>query len=249
MPPSHSRRSVLVTAGTALGLGLAGCSSLLDGTQETPTSSTETTGAGTGTGTPGTASNATSVAGLGVAATDTDYAVLGSADARKTATLYGGWKCPYTKEFVLQMLPPIIERYMAPGDLAMKFRAVRFQADESWGDDEPRANRGGQTVWHKAHEQFPEYVETLYRNQPSEQTRWATIQKLIAFAEQAGIADTQPIKESITAGEYTARWKNTMEVVSEKGIAGIPRFELGREITAPILDPEATEQQLKQALE
>ena len=104
----------MATAGTALGIGLAGCSSLFDRTGETPDTPTERTGTGTRTETPETASDARSVAGLGVAATDTDYAIMGASDARTTATLYGGWKCPYTQEFVTRMLPPIIEKYIAP---------------------------------------------------------------------------------------------------------------------------------------
>lgn len=90
-----------------------------------------------------------------------------------------------SREFVTQMLPAIIGRYIAPGDLALEFRAVRFQADESWGDDEPRANRAGLAVWHEAPEQFPAYVETVYANQPSEQTEWATLDQLLRFAERA----------------------------------------------------------------
>lgn len=245
MTPTHTRRDLLAAVGVAASLGLAGCSDLADG-DGTPASLTETaTGSPTG-GETGADSDA--VASLGVAATDTDYAVLGSEDASETATLYGGWKCPYTKEFVDEMLPPIVAEYVAPGDLAIEFRAVRFQADESWGDDEPRANRSGLAVWHEAPEQFPAYLATVFENQPSEQTEWATVEKLVGFVERAGIAETQPIEESITAGEHSALWKDTMDAVSEKGIEGVPRFELGGEITAPILDPDATERQLENAV-
>lgn len=101
--PSRSRRSVVATTATALGIGLAGCSSLLDGTGETTDTSTEPTETATGreAETPGTASDVSSVAGLSVAATDTDYAIMSVSDARTTATLYGEWKCPYTKEFII----------------------------------------------------------------------------------------------------------------------------------------------------
>lgn len=246
MTPLHTRRDLLATAGVAASIGLAGCSDLTGG-NGTPASATET--ASSPPNGNETAADSKAVASLGVAATDTDYAVLGSEDAVETATLYGGWKCPYTRQFVTQMLPSIVAKYMEPGDLAVEFRAVRFQADESWGDDEPRSNRAGLAVWHEAPEQFPAYVETLYSKQPSEQTRWATVEKLVGFAEQAGVEETQPIEDSITAGEHSALWQATMDVVEEKGIEGIPRFELGGEITAPILDPDATERQLKQTLQ
>ena len=255
--PESTRRSVLRTAGLAVGaVGLAGCSSLLDSPTATPhgTVSSEPSSDSSPTSTDaGKSSRATSgeasVASLGVARTDADYAVLGQQDAIETATLYGGWKCPYTQEIVNQMLPAVVERYVTPGDLAIEFRAVRFQADESWGDDEARSNRAGQAVWHEAPEQFPEYVATLYANQPSEQTEWATVDTLVSFAEEAGVEDTDAVRESITTGEYSELWQATQDLVREKGIRGIPRLELGGEITAPTIDPESTERQLTQTLE
>jgi methylmalonyl-CoA mutase cobalamin-binding subunit len=117
------------------------------------------------------------------------------------------------------------------------------------GDDEARSNRAGQAVWHEAPEQFPEYVATLYANQPSEQTEWATVDTLVSFADEAGVEDTDAVRESITTGEYTELWQTTQDLVEEKGIRGIPRLELGGEITAPTINPGATERQLKQTLE
>lgn len=249
MVPSRTRRDVLAAAGSTVGaIGLAGCTSLLDGTTGTETASSQTEPTTT-TATSSRSDGGPSVAALDIAATDTEYAVLGKQTASKTATLYGGWKCPYTRDFVLEMLPQIIDEYVASGTLTIEFRAVRFQADESWGDDEPRANRAGLAVWHEAPEKFPAYVETVYSNQPSERTEWATVDRLIGFAKQANIAETEPIRESIVTGEYSSLWKDTMNVVEKKGIQGIPRLELGGEITAPTIDPDATKRQLNTALD
>lgn len=246
----RTRRDVVARVASTVGaIGLAGCTSLMDGARQTPDGN-ETTSPGTETatanGTPAERGGARTVGSLAVATTDTEYAVLGAEDASETGTLYWGWKCPYTQNFVTGMLPSIIETYIAPGALAVECRAVRFQADESWGDDEPRANRAGLAVWHETPQKFPAYVETLFANQPPEETEWATVDQLVAFAEQAGIANTDPIRKSITSGEYSALWKDTMDVVSEKGIEGIPRFELGNRITAPTINPDATEQQLEE---
>jgi len=252
MGDSHTRRRLLATLGGVGSLGLAGCSALRDGTDSGEPDSPSTTEPETTTGvetSPDASAKASTVGDLQIAITDAEYAVLGSSEAAETATLYGGWKCPYTREFLLQEFPDVVEQYVAPGQLAVEFRAVRFQADESWGDDEPRANRAGQAIWHQTPEQFPAYVQTVFENQLSEQTEWATLEQLGTFAEEAGIEEWEPIEQSITSGEYSERWKETMDVVREKGIEGIPRLELGGRITAPILDPAATDRQLEQTLE
>lgn len=229
---------------------VARCSTGRRGTPRgTPDSRTRSTATETAAENSDDTSESTSVATVGVARTGAEYAVLGQEDATELATLYGGWKCPYTQEFVTQVLPAVVERYVTPGTLAIEFRAVSFQADESWGDDEPRANRAGQAVWHAAPEQFPEYLATLYADQPSEQTEWATVDTLVSVAGEAGVDATDAVREFITTGEYTELWQATMDRVREKGIRGIPRLELGGEITAPTIDPEATERQLKRTLE
>jgi protein-disulfide isomerase len=257
-----SRRSLLklgVGLASAASVGLAGCNEFpgrdsgtpvnepqpSDGPGgETPTPTGEETAEPTASPTPGSAAD---VATLGVFETGADYAHLGSADAEKTATLYGGWKCPYTREFVRTMFPAVIEAYVSPGDLAIEFRAVRFLLDESYGDDEPRANRAGLAVWHESPEQFPAYMDHLYANQPGETKEWATAEQLTAFAEAAGVKDTAPIEKAMAEGTYNDLWQESQSLVAEKGITGIPRLELDGTVTAPTINPAETETQLKNA--
>lgn len=255
MSRPHTRRALLASVGTAAGLGLAGCSGLQSGVEETPhapgspndgpTEPPSTTPATEGEPAPPDGP----VASLSVDRLDGDYAHLGAADAPETATLYGGWKCPYTREFVDGMLPEIVEEYVQPGELAIEFRAVRFQAGESYGADEPRANRAGLAVWHEVPRRFPEYVAALFADQPPETETWATEERLLSFARAAGVEDTDSIATAIEDEQYGSLWRESQSVVEEKGIEGIPRLELGGEITAPTIDPAATRAQLQSTLE
>jgi protein-disulfide isomerase len=255
MPLDLTRRHLLAGVGAA-SVGLAGCNGFpardsgtpIDEPQPSDGGTPTDTGEPTDTASP-TPGSAADVALLGVFETGADYAHLGSADAEQTATLYGGWKCPYTREFVRTMLPAVIEEYVAPGKLAIEFRAVRFQADESYGGDEAGANRAGLAVWHQAPEQFPAYMDHLYANQPGETNEWATREKLVGFAEAAGVEDTAPIETAIAEGTYDDLWKASQSLVDEKGITGIPRLELDGSITAPTITPDETEAQLKHAFE
>lgn len=246
-----SRRGLVATLGSAAGLGLAGCSSITGtpaGTPESPTgTATEET-----SGTPtdgGDAGNAGVVATAPVPRTDTEYALMGRADTPETATLYGGWKCPYTRDFVRGMFRDVVRDYVDPGRLTVEFRAVRFQADEPHGTDEPRSNRAGLAVWHTDPEQFWPYVAHVFSVQPPETEEWATTERLVAFAREAGVEDTRAVERAAEGDQYDDLWQGTMEVIEEKSIRGIPRFELGGDITAPTIDPDATRAQLDRTFE
>lgn len=245
-----SRRGLVATLGGAASLGLAGCSSITgtpEGTPESPT--------GTATGTSGTpsaggdAGSANVVATAPVPRTDAEYALMGRADAPETATLYGGWKCPYTRDFVRGMFVDVVREYVEPGRLTVQFRSVRFQADEPHGTDEPRSNRAGLAVWHSAPERFWPYVVQVFSAQPPETEEWATTERMVTFAREAGVEDTQPVERAAEGDQYDDLWGRTMDVIEEKSIRGIPRFELGGEITAPTIDPDATRAQLDRTFE
>lgn len=245
--PRATRRTMLRAAGVVAGVGLAGCSGTSG--EDTPG---EKTGGAPDQGSPSESSTPTSdpdPAALGVGDTTSTYAIIGSEDAVETARLYGSWKCPYTAQFVTEMLPPIADAYVEPGELSVEFRGVRYQDGEPYGGDEPRTLRAGLAVWDHYPERFPAYLKAVLSNQPSDTTEWATVDQLLVFARQAGIDETDPIQSDVEAGRFSDAWRDTMDLVGEKGIEGVPRFELADEITAPVLEPDATERQLARALE
>ncbi|MFB6165218.1 MAG: DsbA family protein [Haloarculaceae archaeon] len=255
--PSETRRRVLATVAGGTSAALAGCAGLLDesGTAKSPDQATPAAPAadrpatGTQTATSPTATEPASgpIASARVADADAAYPTMGSADADATATLFGGWKCPFTRQFVRRALPSIVREYVQPGDVAIRFRAVRFQAGSAHGRDEPRANRVGQAVWHAAPERFWAYFAVLYERQPPESERWATTDRLQGFARAAGIDDTDPLRAAATGDRYQDVWQRTQRRVGELGITGLPRLRLGGEITAPTLEPRKTKEQLDRA--
>lgn len=250
-PGGVSRRDLVATLGGAASLGLAGCSSITGTPESTPESPTGTA-TDDASGAPSDDEDAGSagvVATAPVPRTDTEYALMGRADAPETATLYGGWKCPYTRDFVRGMFRDVVRDYVEPGRLTVEFRSVRFQADEPHGTDEPRANRAGLAVWHSDPERFWPYVVQVFSSQPSETEEWATTDRLVTFARDAGVENTQPVEQAAEGQQYEELWQQTMDVVEEKSIRGIPRFELGGEITPPTIDPDATREQLRQTFE
>ncbi|AQL44666.1 hypothetical protein BV210_18035 (plasmid) [Halorientalis sp. IM1011] len=238
----HTRRRYLATAGTLVAGVAAGCSGGTDASgspTSTPTD-TETAADRPASFDP---DDRDAVASASIPTTGTDYAVMGDGDA-PLATLYGGWKCPYTRQFVRNQFPEIVRQYVQPGDLRIRFRAVRFLTGEPHGADEPRANRAGLAVWHERPEAFWRYFTRVFESQPPETRQWATVDTLLDHAAAAGIEQTDTIREAITDGRYRSLWQETMDRVHQLGFDGIPRLRLHGEATAPTLDPAATRQQL-----
>ncbi|SIQ96730.1 Thioredoxin [Haladaptatus litoreus] len=176
------------------------------------------------------------------------YARMGSDDASVTATVYGGWKCPYTQRFVLGFLGKIVEKYVEPGDVLLEFRAVAYRDGEGFhGPDEPRAARAGLAVWHNDPDSYWDYFEYMFQNR-SGVDGWATTETLMRIAEEAGVENLDSIRSEIEAGKYQQEIKKTMEKVPEVPISAVPRVVVDGEPTAPTARPKRTIAQLDAAL-
>lgn len=245
MPGGHSRRQVLATVGALSGSSIAGCTTLSSSDEQTPTTTAEGESP-THTNT-ATAADAP-VSHVSIPSTETDYPVMGARDAPERATLYGGWKCPYTRLFALQILPQIVTEYVESGALQLQFRAVRYQAGQPYGEDEPRANDAGLAVWHERPERFWSYFTQVVETQQPETQAWATTERLVELAAAAGVDDTEPIAQAVRNQKYESQWQQTMQVVRQRELTGTPRLALGGEITAPTVHPTATATQLRDAV-
>lgn len=178
---------------------------------------------------------------------ETTYATMGSDDVA-TATLFGNWKCPYTRDFVLEQLPEIVDEYVRPGDLRIKFRSLAYLGNEPFlGPDAPRAARAGLAIWESDPDAFWRYFMYVFENQPHERHAWAQPELLVRFAEAADVADPGGIRRAITGGEFSDPVEQTVEAAVEAGIGTVPRIEVDGEVTAPTVNPERTRAQLDEA--
>ncbi|KZN24087.1 thioredoxin [Haladaptatus sp. R4] len=176
------------------------------------------------------------------------YATMGSEDASVTARFYGAWKCPYTRHFVLDILPTLIEEYVKPGDVAIEFRAVAYEDGEGFhGPDSPRAARAGLVVWNQEPDQFWTYFGTVFKNQNSA-PGWATTETLLNLAEKADVSDRSDIASLIESGKYQSQIEKTMDQVHDIPITRVPRIVVGDTVTAPTVSPKKTKAQLDAAL-
>lgn len=269
MAHDPTRRRFLQMTGAASLATLAGCASAANQFSDTGTSTTPTTTAtergneSTPTAQSGpTETEADSwstasvsidqpdidLASVPVPDTQTPYAQMGSGDATMTATVYGNWKCPYTQEFVLQLLPKLVDRFVTPGDVRLEFRSVAYMDGEPFlGPDAPRASRAGLAVWDVDPQSYWSFLAHVFANQPQERREWAQRSLLVRFAEASGVTGIPQVRGSITNGAYAGPVQTTAWEAADLGITSVPRLVAGGTVTAPTVDFQATLEQLSQA--
>lgn len=175
---------------------------------------------------------------------------MGDDDAAETATVYGNWKCPYTAAFVTEQFPGIVERYVEPGDLRLRFRAVAYRDGEAFlGSDAPRAARAGLAVWNRDPDAYWSYFSTVFANQPPEREAWATTEQLTTFADAAGVRNAEALAREIGSGRHAEAVAETVETVTKREIYSVPRLAVGDAVVAPTVSPREATALLDEATE
>jgi len=175
------------------------------------------------------------------------YPRMGPDDA-PTVTLIGNWKCPYTRNFVLDQFPALVDEYVRPGDVSVEFRSLAFLGEEPFlGPDAPDSTRAGLSVWENDRDRFWTYFSYVFANQPPERHAWGQPELLVRFARNAGVADPSRIERAITQEAFSDRLERTVTFAASSGVGTVPRIVFDGEVTAPTVDPESTRAQLDSA--
>ncbi len=172
------------------------------------------------------------------------YPTLGSADAPNEVVFYGGWKCPYTKAFVINQLPDIVQQFVVPGDFRIEFQPVVYENGEPFhGFDEVRVARAGFAIWEHDPEAFWTYFEYFYANQVS-RAGWYSPERVLEIADAANVDDETALRERMESELYADRITATMNRVRSIPIRAVPRLVLDDEVYAPLVHEDKTMQAL-----
>jgi protein-disulfide isomerase len=232
-----TRRRFLAVAGLAGLSGVAGCSSLGGG------SGGPDGGTGAGTPPPGSVSGAS----IPDDPASFDYAVAGTGES-PVVTYYGNWKCPFCADFSTgeadqPVLPmgTIVSEYVEPGALSLRYRgmAYRSNGEPFLGPDAPRATRAGLAVWTIDPERYWNYHEHVMANQPPESETWATTDRLVEFAREAGVGSVEEVRSAIESDRFEDRVAATTEASDDAGVPGTPALVVDGEVYSPF-EPEKT---------
>lgn len=174
------------------------------------------------------------------------YATMGDG-TRPTVTYYGNWKCPYCAEFSTGFLKDIVTDYVKPGKINLRYRALAYINGQPFlGPDAPRAARAGLAVWNVDPDTYWKYHEYVMANQPPEQKQWATVKKLVSFAKQAGVSQTETIRKKLATNAYESAIRATSEAATEVGVSGTPMLVIGGKTVNPLANKKKTRSLIEQ---
>jgi protein-disulfide isomerase len=149
-----------------------------------------------------------------------DGTSLGDPQAPLVLTEFADLQCPFCRDYTLNVMPQIIQRYVRTDKLRLELRLRRFIGPDS--DVAARAANAtatGDRMWN--------FVDLFYRNQGEENSGYVTDTFLSRIATAAGV----PAKLALEGSTAAATEKPVLDAEAEAQAAGLtstPAFLIGR---------------------
>ena len=145
-----------------------------------------------------------------------DRAVLGSADATVTLIQFEDLQCPVCKRYQEEGFPGIVEEYVRPGKVKLRFVGLAFIGPRLGEGAPPRLAAGEQgKLW--------QYADALYANQGGENSGWVTDELLEQLAGELGLDWTK--LQTDADGPAALQQANSMAAEAEqREVPGTPWF-------------------------
>lgn len=176
------------------------------------------------------------------------YAVMGSPESALTVTYYGNWKCPYCAKFSTGFFGELVSEYVHPGKIAIEYRNLTYVGGEPFlGPDAPAAARAGLAVWDYEPESYWPFHEYVFANQPPERKAWATGDRLVSFADAAGVSNPSVIRTAIRNGTYENALRETSTAARKAGVNGTPTLVIDGQAVSG-LDRELVRSRIEEAI-
>jgi protein-disulfide isomerase len=148
-----------------------------------------------------------------------DGVSLGDPDAPATLIEFADLQCPFCRDYAVDTLPGIVDRYVRPGDLRLELRLLAFL-----GPDSER----GRLMAHGTAQQdrLWEFSELFFRNQGEENSGYATNEFLARLAGDTPGLDRQQLLDDMRSPEARALSRQAERLANRLGVQGTPSFYL-----------------------
>ncbi len=148
---------------------------------------------------------------------------LGEPAAPVTLEYFGDLECPFCRDFSLDVLPPIIERWVRTGKLRIESRALQAATRDPdvFVAQQVAALAAGKQdkMWH--------FIETFYAEQGEENSGYVTETYLEGLARQIPHLDVPRWVTDREDLELVKQIANDAEAAANAGLTGTPSFLLG----------------------
>jgi len=149
--------------------------------------------------------------------------VLGQLTAPVTLAYFADLQCPYCRDFSLEVLPPIIERWVRVGKLRIESHALQTATHDPEvfiGQQVAALAAGKQELaWH--------FIETFYTAQGEENSGYVTDAYLQGIASQVRGLDLKRWANDRRDPELANEIAGDARVAEKSGLTGTPSFLIG----------------------
>ena len=148
-----------------------------------------------------------------------DGLTLGDPDAPVTLVEYADFQCPFCREFAVDVLPELVDRYVRPGDVKIELRGLAFLGEDSrQALEHVLAAAEEDRAW--------DVADLLYQNQGPENAGWVTDDLLRRIETAAGL-DPDEVAQRAASSEIDSEIEREAARASELGINSTPSFLVG----------------------
>lgn len=158
---------------------------------------------------------------------------VGKPDAPVTLVEFADLKCPVCRDFDVNSLPTIVDRFVKTGKLRLEIKLLHFVGEQiNPGDSEAAARfavaAGSQgKQWN--------FAELFYFNQQDESTRYATDEYLKWLASAIPGLDAEKALKQGKGDAVTKKLDEYNKEFTKNGFSGTPSFLIGK--TGGTLEP------------
>lgn len=147
---------------------------------------------------------------------------LGERDAPAEMVEFADLQCPFCRDYTLDVLPELIDRYVRPGELRLSLQIVAII-----GEDSAEAARVAAAA--ALQDRMWQFADVFYRNQGTEETGYVTEDFLREIAEATPGLDADTALEDADSPEAERVLAEAEAQASRFGIDATPSFVLGGE--------------------
>lgn len=153
---------------------------------------------------------------------------IGNPNAPVTIAYWFDYQCPFCKQNEETAMPQIVSDYVNTGKAKVVFKDYQFL-----GADSQTLGQTARAVWDVAPDKFYEWHKAVYDNQGTENTGWATADKIRSITEGVlGTADTNKVLALVKTNGATYQKEMDADKAegSGFGVTGTPSFIIGKQL-------------------
>lgn len=149
-----------------------------------------------------------------------DPRAIGDVDAPVVLSEWTDLRCPFCAVYHRDTLPALIEEYVDTGQVRIEFRDVAY-----FGEGSVDAAVAARAAARQGH--YPEYLATVFAAAPESGHPDMPREKLIGFAEDAGVPDIAQFTADLDDPTLATEVQQETAEAQGLGVTGVPFFLAG----------------------